>query len=131
MQLISRNWLAHMVAITVLSSVCAAAGTVEVENGSSSDLGPPDAQSSSETIAKSKAGRGTGADLTGGGETSSPAPTQCGSDFDGDGAVGFNDFVRLLDRWGECEGCEEDSNGDDQVSFDDLVNFLGAWGPCS
>jgi hypothetical protein len=50
------------------------------------------------------------------------------ADFNGDGAVGVEDFLLLLAAWGPCPGCPEDLDGDDTVGILDFLALLAAWG---
>lgn len=54
------------------------------------------------------------------------APARLG-DLDGDGLVGFDDLVRLLDAWGRTHA-SADLDGDGDVGFGDLLVLLGGWG---
>ena len=61
------------------------------------------------------------------------AATTRPADIDGDGAVTFNDLLRILDAWGPCppEGdCPADLDFSGEVDFNDLLAVLDAWGPC-
>jgi WD40 repeat protein len=80
----------------------------------------------------SAAGKHVHANITGSGGDlySIVLQTDCVADIDGDGAVGFQDLLRLLAAWGPCVGCLEDVDGDDDVDFQDLLLVLAAWGPC-
>lgn len=46
----------------------------------------------------------------------------------GDGAIGLEDVLALLDQWGGPGEC--DVNGGGVVEVDDLLAILGYWGPC-
>jgi len=54
----------------------------------------------------------------------------CDADVTGDGEVGFDDIVAVLNAWGACTGCSEDVNDDGDVGFDDILAILSEWGPC-
>jgi len=54
---------------------------------------------------------------------------ECLADLDGSGAVGINDFLMLLDAWGD-PGGPADLNGDGTVGINDFLLLLAAWGPC-
>ena len=56
-------------------------------------------------------------------------PSNCASDLDGDGDVGFGDLLFVLDAWGTSGG-DADLDGDGTVGFGDLLVVLDAWGPC-
>ncbi|NNM27597.1 MAG: hypothetical protein HKO59_16735, partial [Phycisphaerales bacterium] len=50
-------------------------------------------------------------------------------DLTGDGAVDFNDLVRILAVWGTCpETCPEDLDGSGVVDYRDLLIVLTNWG---
>jgi len=53
----------------------------------------------------------------------------CAADIDGNGAVDFDDLLRILAAWGNSGG-PEDIDGSGTVEFDDLLIVLAAWGPC-
>ena len=57
------------------------------------------------------------------------APT-CDSDVSGNGVVGFEELVQVLNDWDFCPECETDFNGDGFVTISDLVQLLNDWGPC-
>jgi plastocyanin len=58
-------------------------------------------------------------------------PPNCASDINGDGQVGVNDLLIVIDQWGECDDdCSADLNGDEEVGVNDLLIVLDAWGPC-
>ena len=65
---------------------------------------------------------------TGGGATQSPCP----SDLTGDGEVGFQDVVQILNDWGPCGGgdCDSDLDNNGVVGFTDLLLVLNDYGPC-
>jgi hypothetical protein len=50
-------------------------------------------------------------------------------DVDGDQAVDFNDLLRVLGAWGDCESedCPEDLDGDGDVDLDDVLRVLANW----
>jgi len=53
-------------------------------------------------------------------------------DLDGDGVVGFLDFLMLLGAWGPCAGscppfCAGDLDGDCTVGITDFLLLLAAW----
>ena len=53
------------------------------------------------------------------------------ADLNGDGAVGVNDFLLLLQRWGACPagpGCAGDIDRDGQVGVSDFLLLLASWG---
>ncbi|MCP4758630.1 MAG: hypothetical protein GY894_00725 [Planctomycetes bacterium] len=51
-------------------------------------------------------------------------------DLDGDGDVGTNEILAILDAWGDCDNCETDVTGDDTVNVDDLLYIVSVFGPC-
>ena len=53
----------------------------------------------------------------------------CPADLDSNGAVDFDDLLRVLDAWGN-EGGPEDIDGSGTVDFGDLLIVLDSWGPC-
>ena len=61
------------------------------------------------------------------------AQTAADADFDGDGKVGFSDFVAFAGKFGTSRGdgryeAKYDLNGDGQVGFGDFVAFAGFFG---
>ena len=61
------------------------------------------------------------------------AQTAADADFDGDGKVGFSDFVSFAGKFGTSRGdgryeAKYDLNGDGQVGFQDFVAFAGFFG---
>ena len=54
----------------------------------------------------------------------------CDGDLDGDGIVGTNEILAVLDAWGDCTDCEADITGDGTVNVDDLLYIVSAFGPC-
>jgi len=54
----------------------------------------------------------------------------CFGDLDGDGQVGTNEILAVLDAWGECAGCPADLTGDGVVNVDDLLLVVSNFGPC-
>ncbi len=55
----------------------------------------------------------------------------CTGDLNGDGNVGVEDLLSVLDQWGVCGyNCSADLTGDEHVGVDDLLVLLGAWGAC-
>ena len=62
----------------------------------------------------------------------SPAPASA-SDFDGDGTVGFADFLQFVEKFGLSEKDEAyqarfDLNGDGVIGFGDFLIFVNAFG---
>ncbi len=53
----------------------------------------------------------------------------CPADLDGNGAVDFDDLLRVLTAWGN-KGGPEDLDGSGTVDFGDLLIVLDSWGPC-
>ena len=58
-----------------------------------------------------------------------PDAQECLADLDGSGAVGINDFLMLLEAWGDTGG-PADLDGDGTVGINDFLMLLAAWGPC-
>ena len=56
--------------------------------------------------------------------------SNCPTDINNDGSVGFSDLASLLSQWGACAGCSADFDGSGAVDFSDLVSLVGSWGPC-
>ena len=54
----------------------------------------------------------------------------CGGDVTGDGAVGVDDMLMLIEFFGPCDGCPADVDGDGVVGVDDILLVIAAWGPC-
>ncbi len=58
----------------------------------------------------------------------------CPIDFDGSGAVDFNDLLAVLSAWGPYKPCppfiRADIDQDCEVGFNDLLIVLSGWGPC-
>ena len=52
----------------------------------------------------------------------------CDADCDGDGMVGVNDLLAIIDGWGTNAGC--DVNGDGTIDVLDLLVVVGNWGEC-
>ena len=61
--------------------------------------------------------------------SSSAAAGGCPPDLDGDGDVGFPDFLAILTADGPCDGCPEDLSDDGVVDNVDLMYVLECWGP--
>ncbi len=57
------------------------------------------------------------------------SPCGCQGDFDGDGDVGVNDLLTVLEGWGSSDGVG-DANGDGTTGIDDLLLVISLWGPC-
>ncbi len=58
-------------------------------------------------------------------------PAALPSDLNGDGLVGIEDFLALLDAWGSCSDCgtcPADFDGECSVGILDLLILLGNWG---
>jgi subtilisin family serine protease len=53
----------------------------------------------------------------------------CDGDVNGDGVVGVNDLLEVIDQWGNAGG-SGDVNGDGTVGINDLLAVIDAWGPC-
>ncbi|MCP4758104.1 MAG: hypothetical protein GY876_01405 [Planctomycetes bacterium] len=58
------------------------------------------------------------------------SPCGCQGDLDGDGEVGVNDILAVLEGWGG-DGDGGDVNGDGSTGIDDLLLLIALWGPCS
>ena len=56
-------------------------------------------------------------------------PSDCPSDFDGDGIVGVSDVLALIAGWGGNDPTH-DLDGDGTVGVGDILIMIGAWGPC-
>lgn len=54
---------------------------------------------------------------------------QCPADVSGDGMVGVDDILAVLDSWGTGDG--GDATGDGATDVDDILAVIGGWGPCS
>jgi hypothetical protein len=54
----------------------------------------------------------------------------CPGDLDGDGQVGTNEILAVLDAWGDCQGCPADMTDDGVVNVNDLLFIVGVFGPC-
>ncbi|MHC5022803.1 MAG: hypothetical protein ACYTGG_02665 [Planctomycetota bacterium] len=61
-----------------------------------------------------------------------PAPLFV-SDINGDGTVGSDDFIEILNTWGFCpdpaEPCPADLDGNGTVGIEDFAQLLDDWGP--
>ena len=53
----------------------------------------------------------------------------CDTDITGDGAVGVNDVLAVIDQWGVAGG-PSDVNDDGIVDVVDLLAVVGTWRPC-
>ena len=53
----------------------------------------------------------------------------CPGDINGDGTVGVNDLLAIIDQWGLSDS-PADVNGDGIVDVSDLLQAVGNWGPC-
>ena len=58
-----------------------------------------------------------------------PDDQECLADLDGSGAVGIEDFLMLLEAWGDLGG-PADIDGNGTVGINDFLLLLAAWGPC-
>jgi parallel beta-helix repeat protein len=56
-------------------------------------------------------------------------PVDCPTDINGDGVVGVNDLLAVIDQWGLTDS-PADVNGDGIVDVSDLLEVVGNWGPC-
>ena len=52
----------------------------------------------------------------------------CQGDINGDGAVGVEDVLAVIDQWGG--NGPADINGDGVVNVEDILLLVGNWGPC-
>jgi hypothetical protein len=55
-------------------------------------------------------------------------PSGVVGDIDGDGAVGVNDLLRILEDFGVCPCCPSDLDDSGAVTVDDLLMLISAWG---
>ena len=55
----------------------------------------------------------------------SPGPPE---DVTGDGRVGIDDMLAILNAWGPCNGCFEDVDHTGVVDIYDLLRVIAAWG---
>ena len=55
-------------------------------------------------------------------------PTIKPTDFDCNGEVDVTDLLRLLQEWGDCDGCIADLDGDGEVTTVELLRLLAEWG---
>jgi hypothetical protein len=55
-------------------------------------------------------------------------PSGIAGDVDGDGIVGVNDLLLILEDFGVCPCCPSDLDGSGAVTVDDLLVLIGAWG---
>jgi hypothetical protein len=49
-------------------------------------------------------------------------------DVDGDGVIGIDDLLAVINAWGPCPGCPEDIDGNGVVGSDDLLVVILGWG---
>jgi len=54
---------------------------------------------------------------------------ECAADITGDGEIGVNDLLAVIDQWGTNDAAA-DINGDGIVNVNDLLLVVGNWGPC-
>ena len=55
----------------------------------------------------------------------------CAGDVDGDGLVGVNDMLAVLEAWGDCPApCDADVDGDGIVGVDDVLFIISSWDIC-
>ena len=64
-----------------------------------------------------------------GGNTIDVECESCTGDFDGDGSVGIDDLLTVLENWGEGNS-DGDLSGDGDTTIDDLLIVIGVWGEC-
>jgi len=55
-------------------------------------------------------------------------PSGVEGDVDGDGVVGVNDLLRILEDFGVCPCCPTDLDDSGAVTVDDLLMLISAWG---
>jgi len=55
-------------------------------------------------------------------------PSGVTGDIDGDGVVGVNDLLRILEDFGICPCCPTDLDDSGAVTVDDLLLLISAWG---
>ncbi|MDP7009718.1 MAG: PHP-associated domain-containing protein [Phycisphaerales bacterium] len=48
-------------------------------------------------------------------------------DLDGDGAIGINDLLIIIDNWGDCHSCISDLDHDNMVNINDLLELISLW----
>jgi len=53
----------------------------------------------------------------------------CPADLNGDGEVGVNEILTIIEVWGT-DDADADITGDGIVGVDDLLTVISAWGPC-
>ncbi len=49
-------------------------------------------------------------------------------DVNGDGQIGMEEVLTILNSWGPCQYCDQDFDRDGQVGFAELINLLNDWG---
>ena len=55
----------------------------------------------------------------------------CPGDVDGDGQVGVNDMLAVLDAWGDCpEPCDADVDDNGTVDVNDVLFIISMWALC-
>ncbi|MDP7030617.1 MAG: hypothetical protein QF733_10430, partial [Phycisphaerales bacterium] len=57
-------------------------------------------------------------------------PCGCQADVNGDGDVGVDDLLTVLEGWGG-DGPGGDIDGDGTIGVNDLLALIAAWGPCA
>ncbi|MCH2134325.1 MAG: FG-GAP repeat protein [Phycisphaerales bacterium] len=55
----------------------------------------------------------------------------CPGDVDGDGSVGVNDLLAVLESWGDCPApCDPDVDDNGVVNVDDVLLVIAGWNNC-
>jgi hypothetical protein len=67
--------------------------------------------------------------IDGGGNYVEDVCLDCPADINGDGVVGVNDLIAVVDAWGS-DDASADVNGDGVVEVNDLIAIIDNWGPC-
>lgn len=49
-------------------------------------------------------------------------------DVDGDGQIGLEELLAVLQSWGPCQYCDEDVDRDGQVGYAELIDLMSNWG---
>jgi hypothetical protein len=57
------------------------------------------------------------------------------SPFGGDGEVGIDDLLAVVNGWGGCQDpcpphCDGDANRDCSIDINDVLAIVNTWGPC-
>jgi hypothetical protein len=59
-----------------------------------------------------------------------PAPILCPADVTGNGTVGIDDLLAVINNWGQMGPNPADVTGNGIVNIDDLLAVINAWGAC-